>query len=557
MPGPRRTRVGFPVRPRIGRRRERIEILDPSLGFDGSAPASELEPGRTPESRNFVTDFKAITPRSGLSVYGTATDVVTPVLGSREVLDDTGRWFAVAASSRTVRILEADPSPTWQTLTFDGVDTPSGLSRDYWSIDYIFNPGRSQNMVVLANNVNQPKWFLTDGPTATLSDYTFLNSFMSTAKSVQQIDDRLTFFNVRESGVRQPTRLVYTPRGLPTSDSIFAGAGAVDVPGMQGVGQAHIRDKEGLLLFTAREIFRARVRRDFFAFDFFPLTQDIGCPFPRTIANVPAGVMFVAQDLELYILSGNVLVPLGPSERGKPSRVKQLLTDEMSEGALMWATYNPGKNRYELYYKTTSGSFPRRALFYDFETGSLMQQRFTHELSHGFPFSDPAGIGGLFWDDVNETWDQVSTVWDDAGQPREAPRAGVDIMVFGSAGTSYRFRSDQTTDDGTAIDCRWRSHGMAGRDRLGFERLHEVWTEYEAASASSASVFCSYDLGTNFDAGFALSLRSSSHSVEFAPVDCEAQAPQFEFRLQDGGTPRIHSFQAKLLPSGSAFGGGF
>jgi len=95
-----------------------------------------------------------------------------------------------------------------------------------------------------------------------------------------------------------------------------------------------------------------------------------------------------------------------------------------------------------------------------------------------------------------------------------------------------------------------------GRDQRGFEKLYEVWVEYISPSASSASVFGSHDLGVTFDSGFPLSLKSSSLSVDLAPVEVESRAPQFEIRLNDGGTPRITSFEATLLSSRGKFGGG-
>lgn len=553
----RTTRAGFPVRPRGSRQRERVEIINPSFGLDDSAPFDELRPGYTPKSQNLVTDFRGITPRSGLSGYGgMATDVATPVLGGGEYGDRVGNWYAVVASARTVSWLKAGQEASWSTLSYTGTDQMSGNSRSYWNMEAIYDSGLTEFMVVLTNNVDQPKFFELSPDAATFSDFTFLNSLMSVAKDVIAHDDRLVFFNVRADDVRLPTSVVYTPRGNPTSQLILSGAGRQDLLDMKGVGQRIAKDREGLLLFSDREIWRGRARRDIFAYDFFRLTDNFACPFPRTVANCAAGVVFIAQDLECYIISGNVIQPLGPGENGAPSRIKKLLRDEMAEGDRMWASFSPRLNRYELYFKDTSTSFPDRALYYDFETGAWFEQKLDgHELSFGFSYADPEPAPAETWQQQGDTWDQQITVWDEAGLPVRAAYESVDVMAFSSNGTAYRFRSNQTTDDGTAIDWRWRSHGMGRMDQRGFERLDQVWIEYDANSTSSCSVFGTPDGGATFDAGFALSLRSSDLSVDFVPLLTEGRAPQFEIRGSDGGTPRFRSFEARLRGS-SKFGGG-
>jgi hypothetical protein len=505
-----------------------------------------------------VVDFDAITPRSGLSQYGGAvSSVAAPIISAGEFIDQFGNWSVWAASARTVSTLRASPEPVWSDLSYIGSEPPSGNSRSYWDGDFIYDAGTGENLVVVTNNVDTPKFFTADKDAATYSDYTFLDSFMSKAKSVVAHDNRVVFFNVEADQVRRPHRMVFTPRGLPTSDDLFNGAGVIDEDSMRGIGQKIVRDQEGLLLFTDREIWRARPRRDIFAYDLFALKQIRTTAYPRTIVNTAEGVVFVGIDFEVYLIAGNVVSPLSLIQQGEPSRIKDLLMDELTEPDRAWAVYHPRKNRYELYYNVSGSGFAARALYFDFETRSWLQQRLdSHELSSGVAWPDPDPAPGEEWDQRGDTFDASAEVWNEVGTPQRAALEDADIMTFSSEGTAYRLSSDQTTDDGNAIDARWRSHGMTGRGRLAYERLHEVWTEYDATSASSASVFCSHDLGTTFDDGFALSLQSSSHSVEFAPVGCEARAPQFEFRVVDGGKPRIYSFQAVLVPSGSAFGGG-
>ena len=70
-----------------------VQVLDAGRVTDEAAleRAQELPAGFTPSSQNFVTDFRAVKPRSGLSQYGgMSSDVATPILGGDEVLDKLG-----------------------------------------------------------------------------------------------------------------------------------------------------------------------------------------------------------------------------------------------------------------------------------------------------------------------------------------------------------------------------------------------------------------------------------------------------------------------------------
>ena len=123
-------------------------------------------------------------------------------------------------------------------------------------------------------------------------------------------------------------------------------------------------------------------------------------------------------------------------------------------------------------------------------------------------------------------------------------------MVFGSTGSVFRQLSAQTSDDGTSIDARWKSHGLRKGDAMAKTALSEVWLDYESDSASSATVFVgSVRSGADLGAGTGTSLISTDIPT-FIPTWAVDSTPAFELRMDDGGRPRFSRFQVQLQDAG-------
>jgi hypothetical protein len=533
----------------------RVEIFDPTRGVHVGEPPQDLAPGFTPEARNFVHEGGWMTPRSGLSRYGAFTfgDAVT---GGFEAFDLEGKSHLFAMTPSQVGYINEDGA-SWSTLsyvrgnTLASDDAPSAASNQYWSGTHLYDSAGDRMIAVFTQPMNFPKFTELAPSIATFSDFTFAFSLLSKAEVVASFNDRFVWSNTQNGeGERFPQRVVWSARNLPTNYTIADGAGFEDLLNMRGRITALVPDGDTLIVFGEEEIWRARPRFDAYVFDFYPVTQALGCPYPQTIARIPGGVIFLARDFEVYLLAGNQLQPLGPTEPGAASRIQPLLRRTLARGERAWAVYNSAQRRYELHYPESSTSgYPERALYFSLDNGSWWPQRFSHELSFGFEGRDTGA--GLTWDALDQTWDSLDASWDLAGSGMTQRTK----IAFGSAGTAYRQLSTQTTDDGTAIDCRWRSHALNSRDQLRFDQLYEVNIEADVPSASSMSVMVSDDLGASFVDGFAMALSASSITNAFAPVWVTARAPQFEIRLNDGGKPKIARIQARLRDAGLHGGG--
>lgn len=553
-----RTKFGFPAQP-SAKATSRQEIFRPTLGLHDGDIAQDLQPGFTPAARNFVTQRGFIEPRSGLSSFQ-GMDFGEPVLGGREVFSIDGELGGFAASEGTVAFVEPSGA-SWSVLSYlkgSGVsglaadDDPSGLSTNYWSASVIYESQSEKNICVFSNNTNWAKFFYVDGSTTTFSDFTYADSIESTkaARSVTAVNDRLVLFNTLSStGTRFPTRVLWSERGSPTGFDVNSGAGAEDLMDMQGEGLAAVRARDVIMLFTEEEIWAAVPTLDDYAFRFQRITDQIGCPYPRTARATPLGVIFLSRDLEVYVTDGSRVEPLGPVQRGEPSRIQGLLKEQMVEPSRAWAAYSAVGRRYELFYAAAGSTYPNRALLYHIDDRSWMPQRFDgHELSFGFDQEDTGEA--VRWSNLEgSTWGELNSSWGGLGDAAENRY----VTVADSNGSVYRLRDDQNDDDGTTIDARWRSHGLNQRDQMRRVHLSEVWVDYEADVASRITLLTAEADASDLTAASSVTLSPNAANA-FVPLWKTAQSPVFELRVGDGSQPQIARFQATLKDAGR-FGG--
>jgi hypothetical protein len=534
---------------------QRVHIFSPTRGLHSGLPAQALPPGFTPESRNFVPEGGFIRPRSGLSQFG-STPFAGPVLGIKEIYDINGLLHLAGASTHTLAWYNS-VAASWITLSpVTGSLNPAGTIDAYWQIDQTYDAAVDQHLISLTNGLNTPKYFYPHASTTTFSDFTSVYSLFSTAKAVVAFDNRLIWGNLTQSdtATRLPQRVLWSARGNPHGYAIgLDGSGFEDLMELKGEILAIIPEGDGLVIFTAEEIWRARRRGDAYAFDFAVSLRQMGGLFHRTVAAVPGGLIFLGRDMELYVLSGHNVQPIGPNPRaGEESRVQTHLRVHLISPERAFGIYNVIERRYELYYTDAASlsRFPNRALYLHFENGAFFEQRFDgQELSAGVDFED-TGVS-VTWDQVEQTWDSYDFTWDNVG-------SGGTLRIptfFSDVGTPFRMLPNHPDDAGIPIDARWRSHGLSSGNQLNYDQLYEVWLEYSSPSNSSVSVFTSPDLGQSFRPDFALSLPASGLSTAVAPLYLTASAPQFEIRLNDGSRPRIGRMQASVRDGGS-WGGG-
>ena len=265
--------------------REREVTFGVAGGFHGGVPSQGVPNGFSPDVRNFVPLGGHITPRSGLSRLA-ATVIAAPVMGADEASDVYGNLGGVASTTTRLWSLTTK-SQTWSALSYlDGPAIPphaglSGNSLDYGAFETVFSPDLERMITVYSNNTNQVQFFEFSSSAVTFSDFTWVLSLesMRASKDITSISDRLVFFNVVGSaGTRWPTRVLWSARGNPLSYVVADGAGIEDLKDMRGAGQACVRYKDFVILFSDVEIWRATPSFDDYALRFDRVIDNIGCP---------------------------------------------------------------------------------------------------------------------------------------------------------------------------------------------------------------------------------------------------------------------------------------
>lgn len=496
----------------------RTEIIEPVLGLNLYRPATDLKPGETPFSQNYVANDRYLQQRSGASQWGSisATSVPLGFVSSYQLdrVEIAAVFSTVSASYRS------GSAANWAGITI--TEPLSSNTSAYYSAAAIVAPLTSAVVgpqIVITNAERVPKLMGDPGNSlVTLSTFFSIDSY---ARYVTVFDTRIILFNSGTSmavgAVQHPTRAAWSSRG---SLQGFASGGFEDIIDMQGSGTGIVAERDRLVLFSNRETWSGIPRRDAYAFDFFPLDKGKGCPQEndKTPKNTEAGTIWLGAGSQFMRLAGNEVRPLG-------DKVRSLLLTEQREWPLAFSIYNPQDHIYGYFYSDTTGEYPTKALFLRTDTIHPVDVSrddgvwFLQDWGTAFQFS----IGGVF---------------------------GGDMVLFSSTGTPYRLRSTQTTDSGTSIDCRWRSHALrAERDLYPFEMLQEMWLEYEGdgTQTSTISVHQSTDNGGTFSA-IASSSLTTGINYPLIPVSTVAASRNqfFELRENDGARPKIARMHMKL-----------
>lgn len=503
----------------------RTEIVEPVAGLNRQRPASNLRPGETPFSQNWVMGDRYIEPRSGISQWGTTSHTSIPLgfLGSQR-FDKVDTAVLLSGKS----ISQRSDVNNWTAVA--STAPLSGTTSGYYSMVAVFDPATTAIAphVILCNKDMPPKVLGVAGNSslATLEGFYSIDSY---ARYVTAFDDRVIFFHsgttlAQATAGVHPTRISYTGRGSLNS---FAIGGFEDLNDMQGVGTGLVPERDRLILLSDKEVWAGRPRRDAYAFDFFNLDKSKGCPadYDRTPKNTEAGTIWLGEGFQFYRAIGNEVRALG-------DKVRDVLKDEMREWAHSWSLYNPKDHIYAFLYSDTTGEYPTKALFLRTDTVQ--------------PTGASRDDGVWFLQDFGSFQFPVGGVFKG------------DTVLMSSAATPYRLLSTQTNDAGTAIDCRWRSHSLrAERDLFPYEALQEFWLEYEydSATTSTLNLYQSTDNAATFGLISNASLTSGT-GYPFIPVTGAAARNQaFEIRLNDGTKPRIARMQLKLRGYTGRFAG--
>lgn len=504
----RRLRYGSPRRIRPPQDNEIEYRID--RGYDGGRPDYRLSNGFSGDVLNMVpSDYGyGLTPRSGLSLQALyfALDEANVVKEVRRT-DLNPMWLAVSGDDNSIHKFEFEDN-AWSELSRLGAPL-SHNSQAY--VDLVQTTAASGNRALVLNGTNTPKYVDIVRNVTTWSDFTFHYSITSVAQTGVMSDERFVMANVREGSTSRPTRLVWSVRGTPSNFQVASGAGFADLLEMNSSIMRLIQDTQGFVILADREIWRARPRRDIYAFDFIPITRDVGCPFPKTATQSPFGTIFLGQDYDVYTLSGSTLRSLGISEETQGvSRVQRQIREALDDDpTFAWGVYDYVKQQYHLQVSQT------KAFKYDFQTDSWwpIEYAFTAGWAGTMVINPPAlDDTTRTWDTTTVTWDELTIPWDDAGVVRP-PVEESRLLLTSRVGTPYIEEEGDRQDYIYDYDAYWSTPRM----NLGGRRHNYsgTWVEFSTKTASSITVTTQLD---HVATSQVRSLQSSNLSVAWAPA---------------------------------------
>jgi hypothetical protein len=401
----------------------------------------------------------------------------------------------------------------------------------------IFDPASNENWLVITNGHDIPKYAVPS--LLSMKEVPDFNSVESYAKFVYSLDNRLCFFHCASSANTFGNRIRWSARGVPSNYSGVA-AGYDELLDMKGEGSGVAVREYDALLFSPKEIWVQRPRRDIFGFDFTPLTRGMGTRYHRTIAVTPIGVVFLAEDLMFYLVQGNQISPVG-----KP--VHTFLRDSIVDIDKAFGLYNSRLRRYEFYYRSSADADRPKHALYLTDSGAWYPQVLEHEVGSGIETAQGIADTAIIYDDVSDTYDTVPTQYDSmliTGSKGEARN----VMLGSSAGSTYMMRETQVTDDSSTITAYWDSSALVGEDPTRMYMPYEFWMYYRADSAGTVDIYtrASQDAVFGLDSTRAYTTAADGNRRDAVPLSpLTGEAPQFRVQTTEGRRIRLGQFHIK------------
>jgi len=483
------------------------------LGLDVSHPSVNAKPGSTPYSENFIIRDGAIEPRPMLSVRTANPQPLDIILGGAEIVNVSGTRFPFASGTTQAAFYNGT---SWSVLSYTSSyglnDKPAASNVQYADVAQIYDATANENLAVWAAGSYQ-SLYCWAANAAVFSSLTGAPR----ANFVTSFNNYLVTFN-QFNGLVQ--RVQWSDRG---SNSSWTGglSGQADLLDMRGSGTRIMAQENRLVLFSEYEVWEGVPAAFPFIFNFDPIDRSVGCPYSWTAANTPAGIMFLSNDYNVYLIS-----KWGGPARSVGDTVQKYIRENIDQPQRAWAVYDRTFNQYQLYFPTQSGSGrPQQALFLN--VGKVQYSPIITQVGEGAwglqTFDKTAGqisltrgfeaqtsSAGTTWQALKNagiTWAALTNTWAAFAGQTNSQRA---IHVGSSAGTMYYLNSAATSDNGTACRSIWRSHAMFAFQPNRQKTMNRMRIDYLSEGVSILTAEASRTQGASFDPPVQVSLPANS-----------------------------------------------
>jgi hypothetical protein len=524
-----------------------VLLVEPTVGFSVAQPETDLLLGQTPECSNYFMRDGGLEPRSRLSsVVSNPNPLGVAVTGGVEAVSSVGSFFPLISGTTNWAWYS---NGSWSALSYVGSFVPGGGSTDYWDFTQIYDPISDEMLAIGGCESYQSLCCWQIGSPVTMSTLTEAPR----ARYVAAFDNYVLAFNVRDVGSNQSRyvqRVQWSDRGNPRSWTLATSslAGFEDLLTAKGQGTRIMELGNRVILFFEQEIWQGFSGSGAASFAFEPLDKSVGTRWSWTIARTPAGLMFLGNDFQIYLLPKD-----GGQAQAIGKAVQRRLRDTIDAPENAWATYDESLGFYRLFYPTIgSGGLPTHELALNLAEQNYAPQTYgSRKLTRGFPAYLQSAADGITWDELvtaGYTWDTLPYTWDQ--MQSRSTTVNRTIFVGSSAGTVYYCSSADSLEDGDPVEATWRT-GALGADTPDYiKAVNKILVDGKATISSAVTIRASRDQGVTFDAGQQVSFPISSQQTQAtAWVTTPARYPTIEVTTEDIGL-RVYRLWVQMRTGG-------
>jgi hypothetical protein len=376
----------------------------------------------------------------------------------------------------------------------------------YWDLIQTYDPVSDDMIAVGAPGSYQSLYCWKSGSTL----FSTLTS-APRAKYVASYDNYLVALNVRDPASATSLyvqRVQWSDRGNPSNWTAGL-SGFEDLLDMKGQGTRIISDGRRMVIFSDLEIWQGVTANAPFQFVFSAIDRSVGCPYPWSVCQTPAGIVFLGTGSRPYLLptDGGELQPIGDSVR---PYIQSFVNFGVSTDRI-WSVYDPYFNTWRLFLHASGQDYPGGGLLYDMGTQEWFTQQYTSYLdaaganptaksfylTRGWIGRGDTNSSGTVWSasgfSGSYTWDNVPGLWQ---QMAPATAYGPRTVFMGtSTGTIMRERPDAGVYPADIMDsslntiyASWTGRAVAGEHAEGGKAISRVAVVFGAGSATSMRI---------------------------------------------------------------------
>lgn len=513
----------------MGKRRQIVEILAPTLGIKADAPTDILDPRSQPTGQNFKNYFGINQKEYGTSLYATGVTAVlnTPINHLYEAQFPNA---AVLQIFTPVSVYKYTSSG--DTYAVDG-QTFTGTFSDYWS-SVVHN-----DALLYSNGIDPIQVKPSVGATGT-NLQSAVSPTTYKAWGLVSFREHLNLYHTIENGTEYYKRVRWTKKGVlsysaGTTDFESGTAGAIDVQDCEGEIKLAAPLADGTLaVYSERSIHIQYFVGGDEIYRFEKAVSGVGTPSRRGVVSYE-GVNFVFSHDNVYIYyGGSDVKPIGDP-------IRKYMFSELNGSAIgnVYVEYDPTEREALFHIPTGSNEFPDTTWVYRIQDDAWARLKRNYTA-----YGRTTRKTGLTWGELTGNWGAQNYNWGfaqirvDAALRVYGDRSGrvvkVDKTVYSlseSGTTSAQTYIYETPDitSATIVDPN-------NKTRVDFTSVDKRWSQYivQMTGNGTAAVFYSIDKGATFqefpDSPVTLNPANTTYAL-----DLEERGEQIRMRIVNTG----------------------